>query len=397
MNALYKFGVGANDPTGPDIGLIRLSAPMPNNGSTNGFVTQLNTADPVGKQVTVYGSSTGSYLKTTSTVAGASGRNLDLAANSSGSTTAVGDSGGPSFLAENGQTLLVGLTTATGGKIAAVHPAVSWIVAATRTFLDQAQPFASTIVLPAEIAALPEGNRFGGSAEVVGRDWPSVQRSVTMMCTKRGFVGGTLVPDTTLKDGVLKIACIGRSGGVAIQASQAQINATGLPFNDINSVPWPQAARAAAGVCATLTNTIGGFFDGTMTDAQSMGVVCLNPNAGKFDEADTGHLPNTGQSDLNTVDWLAARADASAFCRVFGFEGGVADGNQRPGVRGLMCIGKQRATPTFDDKRPPPPPQNNCIFGGEPCGRKCCPIGLSCCSTNISPEGAPDCKTSCVH
>jgi hypothetical protein len=76
-------------------------------------------------------------------VASASGRNLKLTANSSGSTTAQGDSGGPTFVAVNGQNLLIGLTTSTGGTIAAVEPAVNWIIAATRTFLDQSRPFAA--------------------------------------------------------------------------------------------------------------------------------------------------------------------------------------------------------------------------------------------------------------
>jgi secreted trypsin-like serine protease len=156
MNALYKFGTGANDPTGPDIGLIRLVAPMPNNGFTDRFSTQLNRNDPVGKAATLYGKSTGTYLKTSSTVASANGRNLALQANSTGSTTTQGDSGGPTFIAAGGQNVLIGLTTATGGTIAAVQPSVNWIIAATRTFLDQSLPFAATVVLPDEIAAQPE-------------------------------------------------------------------------------------------------------------------------------------------------------------------------------------------------------------------------------------------------
>jgi hypothetical protein len=49
----------------------------------------------------------------------------------------------------------------------------------------------------------------------------------------------------------------------------------------------------------------------------------------------------------------------------------------------------------FPNDPPPPPPPNNCIFGGEPCGPKCCPPGLQCC--NYSPQFGPDCKTSCIH
>jgi len=55
-----------------------------------------------------------------------------------------------------------------------------------------------------------------------------------------------------------------------------------------------------------------------------------------------------------------------------------------------------RTQPSFTDNTPPPPPPvNNCIFGGAPCGPKCCPPGLQCC--NYSAQFGPDCRTSCVH
>ncbi len=49
---------------------------------------------------------------------------------------------------------------------------------------------------------------------------------------------------------------------------------------------------------------------------------------------------------------------------------------------------------------PPTPPVNNCIFGGEPCGGKCCPVGTVCCG--VLANGQPDCKTgnnynACLH
>jgi hypothetical protein len=58
------------------------------------------------------------------------------------------------------------------------------------------------------------------------------------------------------------------------------------------------------------------------------------------------------------------------------------------------------ADPPFTDPDnppppPPPPPVNNCIFGGAPCGPKCCPPGLQCC--NYSAQFGPECRTSCVN
>lgn len=49
----------------------------------------------------------------------------------------------------------------------------------------------------------------------------------------------------------------------------------------------------------------------------------------------------------------------------------------------------------FGNQPPPPPPVNNCIFGGAPCGPKCCPPGLQCCS--YSPQFGADSRTSCLH
>ena len=56
--------------------------------------------------------------------------------------------------------------------------------------------------------------------------------------------------------------------------------------------------------------------------------------------------------------------------------------------------------PGFPTTPPPPPPINNCIFGGAPCGGKCCPIGTVCCG--VLSNGQPDCKlgsttNACLH
>jgi hypothetical protein len=48
----------------------------------------------------------------------------------------------------------------------------------------------------------------------------------------------------------------------------------------------------------------------------------------------------------------------------------------------------------FGNPPPPPPPVNNCVFGGAPCGSKCCAPGLQCCGVF---QGQPDCRTSCIR
>ena len=345
MNALYKFGVGSQDTTGPDMGLIQLSSPMPNGGFTNRFFTRLNRSDPTGKSVTLYGASTNAYLKTTSTVQGPSGpsnHNLVLTANSTGSTTTQGDSGGPTFLSENGQTLLVGLTTATNGTITAIHPHVAWLLAATRSFLDQTQPFASTTTLIDEFRALPEGDKFSGKNTTIGENWQAIARIVMMMCTKRGFIGGTLIPDRTSQDRLLKFACIGRSGGAVVDATQAQLDATGSGFSDIGAVGWARGARAANAICHARSGMVGGFLTGAPgSNGTGQAVVCVNASAGQTFGANPDQLPDIGRADIDQAAWLAGRVDASDFCRSFGYDGGLSDGIHVPSGIGVVCIGRK--------------------------------------------------------
>lgn len=61
---------------------------------------------------------------------------------------------------------------------------------------------------------------------------------------------------------------------------------------------------------------------------------------------------------------------------------------------GFSCIGHV-CTTGFPNTPPPPPPYNGCtLFGGVPCGTKCCYGGLQCCGVF---NGQPDCKTSCLR
>jgi hypothetical protein len=61
---------------------------------------------------------------------------------------------------------------------------------------------------------------------------------------------------------------------------------------------------------------------------------------------------------------------------------------------GMFC--EREFIGTFPNTRPPTPtpPVNNCLFGGTPCGNKCCPPDLQCC---YDVKGQPFCATSCVH
>jgi hypothetical protein len=63
---------------------------------------------------------------------------------------------------------------------------------------------------------------------------------------------------------------------------------------------------------------------------------------------------------------------------------------------GFSCIGDV-CTTGFPNTPPPPPPPpvNNCIFGGEPCGKKCCFGDFVCCH---DPWEGPVCRQPpCLH
>lgn len=349
-DAIYKFGAWANDPAGPDLGLVRLSRPVPLDGSTNSFFTRLNRDDPTGKTSTVYGRSTGGYLSLTTRVSSVGGRTLQIEAGPVGETTAQGDSGGPVFVQNGGQSLLAGITSTTNGTAATIHNHEPWITVVARTFLDQSQPFGAADAYAEEVSAVPEGAPLTGppvnQLRALGlAHWASAQRAAQVMCFNRGFIGGHFIPTTTRGE-EFRFACIGRSGGAFYDATQADLDGSGWGFQDINSVNWAQGARAAAGVCqARVPGSVGGFMTGYMlrppgASDQRMGIICINPSAGSFSDVDAELLPVAGRYDLNEVPWLSARADAAQFCRGFGYVGGFSNGHQSLEKRGITCIGR---------------------------------------------------------
>lgn len=362
-NAMYKFGWHATDAFGLiDIGLLRLAQPVPINGSTSSFFTRLYRGSAVGKTVTIYGRSTGTYLKAEMTVKSSvdDGRNLQLESKQDTDTKVVeGDSGGPSFIDENGERYLVGLTSNTGGKIVAIAPHVNWITAATRSFLDQTQPFAASVALNEEISALPEGKLDEGNFMFPTANWARAQRKAHWMCKLRGFIGGTFLPGRDGKVWQYSFACIGRHGGKVLNASQADIDATSWGFYDLNTVPWPQASRAALAVCQSqIPGAVGGFFTGFMSKPpqnveQQMSIVCMYGDSvkvsdvdavasGELSDVDTTFWQSSGKLDMNnTTDWFNPQVDATEICQSYGFEGGFPTGHQVSNRRGVTCIGRK--------------------------------------------------------
>ena len=107
-------------------------------------------------------------------------------------------------------------------------------------------------------------------------NWAQAQRAASHICAnaKQGYVGGHFnghYTSGTFGPGAFGLMCYGFPAQW-FDASVAEINATGWPLGDLNSVGWAQAARAATTYCERK-----GFVAGFMTGHQipdKYGVVC---------------------------------------------------------------------------------------------------------------------------
>jgi len=115
-------------------------------------------------------------------------------------------------------------------------------------------------------------------ADVETVHWAHARRAATNICVKEGFVGGHFNGHQLAGSGIfgalplnLGLVCYG-APAVFYDATPEEINATGWPVGDLNTVGWAQAARAATNFCAGK-----GFAAGFMTGHQvpgKYGVVC---------------------------------------------------------------------------------------------------------------------------
>jgi trypsin len=106
--------------------------------------------------------------------------------------------------------------------------------------------------------------------------WAHVRRAASNICAKDGFIGGHFNghqrPGFGSAPGYFGLVCYGAEVATFYDATPDEINATGWPVGDLNTVGWAQAARAATDYCANK-----GFAGGFMTGHQvpgKYGVVC---------------------------------------------------------------------------------------------------------------------------
>jgi hypothetical protein len=383
-DAVYLFG-GYADEVGPDIALAHLSAPFSINGSTTGFRTQIWRGIPedlVGKTVASYGrgrnvcvgaTGSGPYRaadfvvdKTAYATQGmpndpsnpprsgffieqAGGPYFRLARNASGQIHRPGDSGGPSFIFDNGTAFLVGI--ASGGDCVvppagaslsgagdnyqtSLAPLHTWIEDVFKSQWTPGVESQTVFVFPNEVA----GTKWAVE-DVNGVHWAQAARAAAAMCYNRGFAGGHF-------DGHQGAQAAGSGFGIQCSNGDMQWFDVGPSEmdqqwrfeGDINAVNWAQAGRTAERICAT-RGFVGGQFNGHQRNG-TYGLFCYRGGAQWFDATDT-EIAATGWGfptpRLDDNQWAQSARAATDYCRAKGFSGGFMNGHQVSGRYGIVC------------------------------------------------------------
>lgn len=328
-DAVYKFGYLAGDPSGPDLGLLHLTAPVPLNGRTRGFRNRFWTGAVLNRTVALFGLGTqmtnywGADFNVNS-VTGPANRNLIVTSVAkgtlqSGSITIVGgDSGGPGFIWDNGVPFLISINTNTN-TVVSIPANHEWITAVTKSQWFPNRPTNSIGVDRVEINATVW--KFGALGQV---PWALPQRSATELCSRRSMAGGHY--EGTEQNSVVNLQCSNRVNVAYFDANPA--TDPSIPadwrlerFSDIDTVPWAAANRAAERICNSKGQGFaGGHFNGHQ-GSNGKGLFCFR-NAQWFDSE------NVPIGDLNTVTWSEAARIAKAFCLSKGASSGFFNGHQ---------------------------------------------------------------------
>lgn len=387
VQAVYLFG-GFADEVGPDLALLHLSAPFNIGGSPTSFRNQLWSGEPrnlFGKTIAFYGqgrtdcmgppAGVGTYRAAdfvvnqddyVATTRPNNPLNPPAATNfamqdggwffqnprtASGQIQRPGDSGGPSFIFENGTPMLVGIHS--GGSCNNPPPGVGpagqglayenslprlrqWIEDVFKTKWSPGAQSQPVYVYPSEVS----GTRWNVS-DVNAVHWAQAARAAAAMCFNRGFAGGHFDghqgPLPPVPGNGFGLQC---SGGDTqwFDVTTAQMDAKWRFNGDINAVNWAQAGRTAERICAA-RGFVGGQFNGHMRAAQ-YGLFCYRGGAQWFDATDP-ELAATGWGfptpSLDDNLWAQAARAATGFCRGKGFSGGFMNGHQVPGRYGVVC------------------------------------------------------------
>ena len=385
-DAVYLFG-GYVDEVGPDLALMHLSAPFNVNGSTTGFRNQIWSGaarNLIGKTVASYGqgrnvcagrTGSGTYRagdfvverrayaalglpndpanppRSGNFVERTAGPYYQLLRNANGRIHRPGDSGGPSFIFENGTAFLTGIQS--GGDCVDVAPGMSPAGSgnAYQVSLASVRTWIEDVFKSQWSPGVQSQSVYVYSNEVIGTKWtvtnvnsiPWAQaaRAAAAMCYNRGFAGGHFDGHQGAQPNVA-------GKGFGLQCSGGDTQWFDVRTSDmdpqwrfsgsINDVNWAQAGRTAERYCAT-RGFVGGQFNGHQRNGR-YGVFCYRGGAQGFDASDA-ELAATGWGfptpRLDDNAWAQAGRAATGFCRAKGFSGGFMNGHQLPNRYGVVC------------------------------------------------------------
>ena len=164
--------------------------------------------------------------------------------------------------------------------------------------------------------------------------YAQASRAATGFCDDKGFNGGRFTGHYIgERDGVL---CTPTTAAF-FDATDAEIDATGWGFADINTAPWASGA-AATGFCSA-RGYVGGFATGHQLSSLR-GMVCLGSDVAHWFDSTGQDLLNSGEAfaDINTVPWGKAAQAATNVCVAKGYAGGFFTGHQVNDLHGLVCL-----------------------------------------------------------
>jgi hypothetical protein len=161
-------------------------------------------------------------------------------------------------------------------------------------------------------------------------------RMATDFAAAKGFGGGRLTGHHTgERVGVL---CFPVTGTTFIDITDSEIAATAFPFDDINTAPWAQVARAATEIAAK-RGFGAGFFTGHQLSGRR-GWIGIDARLISIFDVDDMMVAQSQWAfiDINTVDWAQAARLATDVCITRGFAGGFYTGHQVPNKRQIAAL-----------------------------------------------------------
>ncbi|MEX5236107.1 hypothetical protein [Kocuria arenosa] len=166
--------------------------------------------------------------------------------------------------------------------------------------------------------------------------WAQAARAGHGFCEEREYVGGFL--NGHYFGNRKGVVCVNAKDAKWFNATTGQLEDTGWPVPNPDTVDWAQAARAAHGFCAE-REYAGGFLNGHHFRNRK-GVVCVGKQDAQWFDATNGQLLDTGWpvNDVGSVTWAQGARAAHGFCEERGFVGGFMNGHQLGNRKGVVCL-----------------------------------------------------------